>query len=103
MDKDNYISKEALRHVARLIHQLLDDSKAVAVVSPHIAYVALKIGLKISPPAAQAISILLMTLGRACLEQLVAGNISKGHRENDAYESAKCPAGSHLPASEEVH
>ena len=103
MDKENTISKVALKKVARLIQDILDDQNTVVAVSQLVLSGTLRAGLKVSPPAAQAISILLLTLGRACLEQLNAENNRRKDWKNSLVDSAKCPAGSHVPPSDEIH
>lgn len=103
MDKENTISKTALKKVARLIQDILDDGNTVAAVSQLVVSGTLRAGLKVSPPAAQAISILVLTLGRACLEQLSAENSRRKDWKKSFGDSAKCPAGSHVPSSDEIH
>jgi hypothetical protein len=103
MDKENTISKAALKKVARLIQDVLDDRNTVAAVSQLVLSGALRAGLKVSPPAAQAIAILLLTIGRACAEQLSGeNNLSKDCKKSFG-ESAKYPMGSHVPSSDEIH
>ena len=103
MDKENTVSNSALKSVARLIQGILDDGQTIVAVSQLVISGTLRAGLKVSPPAAQAISILLLTLGRACLEQLSAQENRGGGLAKSFDEASKCPAGSHVPTSEEIH
>jgi len=103
MDKENIISKAALKKVARLIQDVLEDRSTVVAVSQLVLSGTLRVGLKVSPPAAQAISILLLTVGRACIEQLNAETNRRRDRKNSFDEFTNCPAGSHLAPSDEIH
>ena len=68
MDTKDSISNEALARVSRLIRDILGDPRSVVAVSPLIVSAALKIGVRVTPPAAQAVSILLIAVCNACLE-----------------------------------
>ena len=103
MDKENSISKAALRNVAQLIQGVLDDRNTVAAVSQLVLSGTLRAGLKVSPPAAQAISILILTLGRACLEQLGTEDVRRKTPRKSPSRSAALSAGFHVPPSDELH
>ena len=66
-----------MKKVVRLVQGALEDKETVAAVSQLLLSGALRAGLRVSNPAAQVISILILSIGRGCLELFVAEEIRR--------------------------
>ena len=103
MDTKNSISNDALARVSQLIREILSDPRSVTAVSPLVVSAALKVGIRISPPAAQAVSILLVAVCHACLEQF-RGKTPAGQNETcSTAETEEQTSPSEIRTSKLIH